>query len=502
MPDYDRTLIAPGREELERALREAVAAANRRARTQTLAGEPPEGALRAAEAGGPAEGWWQWNGGAGRGRAWQPLSLVGIAWWTDRLGRRHVRVLGRRRKFSRPELNHLLDPEAEGWPALAGVYPDAGFLAERGGQRSLVAVCACGAFGPPPRLGWMGDCCGPCHDRREEGGEPARTCPAGRRATLRGGATPLISPHFLAFSPDAHTLAVSTGGGTVRLWDVRTGEARLTLTEVSERAGQVAEAITCLAFAPDGRHLWTGSRRGQVTRWDTGTGRRELLVQRRGWVHAVAVSPDGALLAVADAVTGISCWELPGCAPRPPLSQPRRGNPQGVERLAFSPDGAALAAGYWDGEVRLWDVTGGAERPGLRGPSTHVHSLSFSADGRTLAVGFRREVTMRGWGPPHPALLWDTARGSVRLAVAGDQPTLAAALTPDGRWLLTGDEGRRLRVWDARTGAEALAVLWHRAMVCAVALAPGGRTVATCGLDGTARLWPWEALRPEGPPVT
>jgi hypothetical protein len=496
MPDYDRTLIAPNRAALVRALGEAVAAANGRARTQTLAGRRPEGALRAAEADGPAEGWWQWNGGTGRGRAWVPLSLAAVAWWSDRAGRRHVRVVGRRGKFSRPQLNHLLDPEREGWPALALVYPDAGFLAERGGRWSLVAVCACGAFGPPERLAWMGDCCGPCHDRREEGAAPVRAWPAGGSATLRGAAVPLVWPHFLAFSPDGRTLAASTGRGTVRLWDVQTGEARLTLTEASDRGGQVSQAITCLAFTPDGRGVLTGSRHGQVTRWDTATGQRQPLLGLRGWVHAVAVSPDGALLAAADAVTGISGWDLPTLAPRALVPQTRGDNPHGAERLAFSPDGATLAAGYWDGEVRLWDVASRAARPGLRGPHTEVHSLSFSADGRTLAVGLRREVTMRGWGPPHPVLLWDTARGVVRRAVGGSQPTCAAALTPDGCWLLTGDEVRRLRVWDTKTGEEALAVLWHRSPVCALALSPDGRTVASCGQDGTVRLWPREALRP------
>jgi WD40 repeat protein len=288
----------------------------------------------------------------------------------------------------------------------------------------------------------------------------------------------------------------------VRLWDVRTGAARLTLTEAPVQEGPVTEAITCLAFAPDGRHLLTGSRHGQLTRWDTVTGEGEPLPRRRGWAHAVAVSPDGALLAVADAVTGISGWDLPGCAVRPFVPPTQGDNPAGARRLAFSPDGRTLSAGYWDGSVRLWDVARCAERPGLRGPHTQVHSLSFSADGRTLAVGLRREVTMRGWGPPHPVLLWDTARAAVRRAVAGGQPTLAAALTPDGHWLLTGDEGRRLRVWDTATGEESLAVLWHRGMVSAVTLSPDGRTVASCGQDGTVRLWPWEALWPEAPSVT
>jgi hypothetical protein len=494
MPDYDRTLIAPDRAAVERALGEAVAAANGRARTQTLAGAPPEGALRAAEAAGPAEGWWQWNGGTGRGRAWVSLSLAAVAWWSDRAGRRHVRVLGRRGKFSRPQLNHLLDPDREGWPALALVYPHAGFLAERGGRRSFVAVCGCGAFGPPEGLAWMCDCCGPCHDRREEGGQPVRLWPAGASTTLPGAPIPLPWAHFLAFSPDGRTLAASTGRGTVRLSDARIGETRLTLTQGVERIDQVTEAITCVAFAPDGRGLVTGSRHGHVTRWDTETGHPEALLHRRGWVHAVAVSPDGALLAVADAVSGISGWDLPALAPRP-LAPPAL-RPPLIKRLAFSPDGRVLAAGHWDGAVRLWDVAGRAAAATLAGPRSEIHGLSYSADGRTLAVGYRRAITMRGWGPAHPVLLWDTAREVVRLAVAGAQPTCAAALTPDGRWLLTGGEDRRLRVWDAQTGEEALAVLWHRGMVCAVALSPDGRLAASCGQDGTVRLWPWEALRP------
>jgi hypothetical protein len=494
MARYDCTLIAPDKTRLERALAEAVAAANGRAQAQTLSGPPPEGALRAAEADGPAEGWWQWNGGEGRGRAWESLSLAAVAWWTDRAGRRHVRVVGGRRRFSRPQLNHLFDPQREGWPALALVYPDVGFLAERGGRRSLVAVCACGAFGPPERLGWMGDCCGPCHDRREEGATPAPVWPAGRGATLPGARPEGGWSPFLAFSPDGQRLAASTGGGAVRLWDVRTGKARLTLSGPADGGGQVAEALTCFAFTPDGRGLLSASLHGQVARRDTETGQGQALLRVGGWVHALAVSPGGALLAVSDPASGITGWDLPGCAPRP-LAPPAI-RPPLVRRLAFSPDGRALAAGYFDGSVRLWDVAGRAAPASLRGPHSEIHSLSYSADGRTLAVGYRPEFTMRGWGQPHPVLLWDTAREIIRLAVAGAQPTNSAALTPDGRWLLTGDDGHRLRVWDTRTGEEALAALWHRSAIGPLAVSPDGQTVASCDQEGTVRLWPWEALRP------
>src|SRR5437867_1547155 len=102
MASCDRVLVGPPRAELERVLREAVTAANRKGHQRLLPWPPDghEGLLAEAEA--AAEGWHQWNGGEGQVRSGESRSIVVLAWWTDLMGRKHYRVVGRRGRFGRP----------------------------------------------------------------------------------------------------------------------------------------------------------------------------------------------------------------------------------------------------------------------------------------------------------------------------------------------------------------------------------------------------------------
>jgi WD40 repeat protein len=75
-----------------------------------------------------------------------------------------------------------------------------------------------------------------------------------------------------------------------------------------------------------------------------------------------------------------------------------------------------------------------------------------------------------------------------RLAVHANR-VLSAALSPDGRQILTGNLDKTARLWDAMNGKELRRFKGHRGSVVSVAFSPDGQQILTGGRDETVRLW-------------
>ena len=187
--------------------------------------------------------------------------------------------------------------------------------------------------------------------------------------------------YSVAFSPDGKVLAISSGDGTVRLWDVAT---RQQIGRPLTRTGDVSS----VAFSPDGKVLATSGDDGTVRLWDTATHQQIglPLLGHNGPVSAVAFSPDGKMLASGGFDDGtVRLWDV---ATRQQIGRPLPSGDVRVWSVAFSPDGTMLASGQ-GGTVRLWNVGTHQQIGSPLNPlaDTSANSVAFSPDGTTLAAG-------------------------------------------------------------------------------------------------------------------
>lgn len=161
--------------------------------------------------------------------------------------------------------------------------------------------------------------------------------------------------------------------------------------------------------------------------------------------------------------------------------------------IDFTPDGNLVAVGREDGTVRIWNVESGnevhflAKRNLSGGISEHVNAVVFSPDGRSLlAVGHGIEVGKTYYS----VRLWDVSTGKVAREFPGHSDSvLCAAISPDGKYAVTGGRDRIAILWNVSEGKEARLFDAHIKAVTATAITPDGSYVLTGSEDRTVRMW-------------
>jgi WD40 repeat protein len=210
-----------------------------------------------------------------------------------------------------------------------------------------------------------------------------------------------------------------------------------------------------------------------------------------GGATAIAFSPDGHTLAVANKDKKVRMWDI--TEPKHPTLTSVLSTSGAVGHMVFSPDGRtmAVATGHTIGSV---DAVTGKQRSPLVTASADIQGVAFSPDGRRFAA----------FGSGGGAWIWDMSRPGTALAVeipAPDPPQqiTALAFSPDGRTLATASTDHTARLWDISEpdAPRPIAVLTgHTGAVHGVAFSSDGRTLATAGADNTVRLWDPTVHRP------
>jgi WD40 repeat protein/transcriptional regulator with XRE-family HTH domain len=288
----------------------------------------------------------------------------------------------------------------------------------------------------------------------------------------------------VTFSPDGKQIATASQGGSVKLWDAKTGQPLLTF---KGRTGP----MNSIVYSSDGKRIAATSATSDgftAKVWDAATGEELLTLSgHTNWVSSVAFSPDGTRLVTTSEDGSAKVWDA--FTGKELLTFLRHGDR--VWDAAFHPDGKRIATYGQDGFVRIWDASSGEEllvlpfeRDVRFGDAGLFGRLAFSPDGMRVAMT----------GPGNNAKwvnVWDATTGKVmfRGNLGHTGPPLDIAFSPDGRLAATGGLDQKAKVWDTITGQVLYTLSGHTNDIRSLAFSPDGTRLVTASWDKTVRMW-------------
>ncbi|MFX0050910.1 MAG: serine hydrolase [Candidatus Hermodarchaeota archaeon] len=283
----------------------------------------------------------------------------------------------------------------------------------------------------------------------------------------------------IAFSPDDTILASSSRDGSVRLWNISTGET----THLLQGHGFHSFGID---FSSDGLILASaGLDDAKVNLWEISTG---MLLQT--WHNTytgghIDFSPvENSLLTYAQNQSIIIRNVTDGV-----VTQTLNGHTEQVWTVKFSPNGSLLASGS-AGSIRIWNVSTGNEIRNFSGHSGGTSSIAFSPDNSLLASG----------GADYAIKIWDLASGTLLQTLPGQEHEVTAvAFSPTDSSILASGEGQELnpstthessiKLWNISSGVELETLTGHTHYVNDIEFSHDGTILASCSIDRSVKLW-------------
>jgi WD40 repeat protein/tRNA A-37 threonylcarbamoyl transferase component Bud32 len=285
------------------------------------------------------------------------------------------------------------------------------------------------------------------------------------------------SPGFV-LTGDGRSVITASRQDELVWWDLR---SRTPIRRLS----RIGPGHHALALSPDGSIIAVGVERG-IRLVDTRTGAvrtaRGVLNGAPNWL---LFSPDGRTVVSTTLDGAVTLWDVGPAALRETL----HGHSASATQPVLSPNGRTLYTTSHDGTVIAWDnaANRGLERqfaftraPASRDPENRYPGL-FIQDGRLIAVGLqKRGIQLRKTNGLSPT-------GAPLLGTGGEVNVLASS--PDERTLAAGTKNGKLTLWDLASRS----LRWgpvgvSKYEVNSVSFRADGTMIVTAGEEGV-RLW-------------
>jgi WD40 repeat protein len=231
--------------------------------------------------------------------------------------------------------------------------------------------------------------------------------------------------------------------------------------------------------------------------WKDGEGSR---------IYAIAVSPNGKLIATGSKDGKIRLWAWNGKTAK--IIAKSKGYTAAANCVCWSPhdDGAHISTGFDDGRVAVWSRLSKAWDSEFKVPvSTHatglrnIYVIDYSHDGKQLIVsGYGCNVSVLGVNKGEFVV-----DGVVKMCSDPDQVSCATwARTADGHAIVTGSTDGNIKMMRPSEPSGSLLHDFQGHSICAVVQSPDNRILLASVLyDHTVRLLDLKAKRLIGQPL-
>jgi WD40 repeat protein len=199
----------------------------------------------------------------------------------------------------------------------------------------------------------------------------------------------------VAFDRRGDRLASIATDGSIRIWQPNTDGFSLAQLQSSGDDG-LPTNVTTIAISPDGMSIAAGDEKGNIHLWS----RREYVEAEVQPVTAKWTAHPNAIRSLAYIYNGnrlalvsggedgvLKSWD----AESGRMIGEMADDAKAVRAIAVSPDGTMLAAGSLDGTVRIWNLTTDGPprriRPNYWAPDSELYAVGFSPDAKYLVIG-------------------------------------------------------------------------------------------------------------------
>ncbi|KAG0293148.1 hypothetical protein BGZ98_002307 [Dissophora globulifera] len=315
------------------------------------------------------------------------------------------------------------------------------------------------------------------------------------QANWRGGSTifsiiPQISLNRItSHDSEVNAVAMSNGGSMfatgsndkkIKIWDIKTGALKSTLTGC-------LQAVMCVSFNATDELLLGASNDNAARLWHLGTGRpRHTLTGHIGKVFSARFNPDSSKVVSGSHDRTIKVWDLQkGYCIRTMFTF---ASVNDVCLLDF--DGSTIASGHLDNNVRFWDARSGncvKEVTGIH--LGQITSVCPSSDGTQILTN-SRDNTLR---------ILDVRTYETLSVLHADgykngTNWSKACFSPDGQYVVAGSANGALYYWSTRDGTVEKTIKEQSSPIVGVSWS--GSSVVSAEKDKTVVIWGTTARRP------